>query len=167
MPQYVLTQSGREVVAEVVPAGDGMYEVTLEGRTVTVDARMVDPAVCSFIVDGVCYEVHVARDRDLYTLLINGEHYEVAARNRRVRAAFSAGGRMLTGRQVIQAPMPGRVVRVLVDQGSSVKTGEPLLVLEAMKMENQLRSPVDGVVAELEVVAGQVVATGDKLVVVE
>jgi biotin carboxyl carrier protein len=63
--------------------------------------------------------------------------------------------------------MPGRVVRVLVEPGSAVKAGNPLLVLEAMKMENQLRSPVDGVVAELEVVAGQVVATGDKLVVVE
>ena len=167
MPQYVLTRGGDERVADVAPLGDGLYAVTIDGRAVTVDARIVEESVCSFIADGTCYEVHFSRERDVYTLLIGGEHYEVAARNRRVRAAFSAGGRMLTGRQVVQAPMPGRVVRVLVERGSSVKAGDPLLVLEAMKMENQLRSPVDGVVAELEVVAGQVVATGDKLVVVE
>jgi len=151
----------------VAPLGEDLYAVTVDGRAVTVDARIVEESVCSFIVDGSCYEVHFSRDRDVYTLLIGGEHYQVAARNRRVRAAYSAGARLLTGRQVIQAPMPGRVVRVLVDSGAAVKAGDPLLVLEAMKMENRLRSPVDGVIAELEVVAGQVVATGDKLVVVE
>ena len=167
MPQYMLTRGADERVADVAPLGDDLYAVTIDGRSVTVDARIVEESVCSFIVDGSCYEVHFSRDRDVYTLLIGGEHYAVAARNRRVRAAFSAGARLLTGRQVVQAPMPGRVVRVLVEPGSAVKAGDPLLVLEAMKMENQLRSPVDGVVAELDVVAGQVVATGDKLAVVE
>lgn len=167
MPQYVLTQGDAETPAEVTPRGDGVYELTLDGRTVTVDARVVEESVCSFIVDGSCYEVHFSRERDVFTLLIGGEHYEVAARNRRVRAAYSAGARLLSGRQLVQAPMPGRVVRVLVGVGDAVKAGDPLLVLEAMKMENQLRSPVDGVVVELEAEAGKVVATGDKLAVVE
>ncbi len=167
MPQYILTRGHEERLAEVSPLGDGVFEVQIDGRAVTVDARIVEQSVCSFVVDGSCYEVHFSREHELYTLLIGGEHYAVAARNRRVRAAFSTAARVLAGRQVVHAPMPGRVVRVLVEPGAAVKAGDPLLVLEAMKMENQLRSPVDGTVVELEVEAGQIVATGEKLAVVE
>lgn len=167
MPQYVLNQGSVEHQAEVVPQADGVYQVVIDGREFRVDARMLEQSVCSLIVDGACYEVHFSREGLTYTLLINGEHYEVAARNRRVRAAYGGAGRPVTGRQVISAPMPGRVVRVVARVGDVVAAGDPLLVLEAMKMENQLRSPADGTVVEMLVSDGQVVATGEKLAVVE
>ncbi|MHB0979478.1 MAG: biotin/lipoyl-containing protein [Thermoleophilia bacterium] len=167
MPQYILSQGTEEHRAEVARLSEGRYGVTIAGRTVEADARMLETGVCSLIVDGICFEVHFSREGHDYTLLINGEHYEVAARNRRVRSAVGRGTKMLAGRQVIQAPMPGRVVRVLVEVGATVAAGDTLLVLEAMKMENQLRSPIDGVVVEVTAAEGQVVQPGHKLAVVE
>lgn len=167
MPQYILNRGAAEHRAEVARVAEGRYTVTIDGRVAEADARMLETGVLSMIVDGVCYEVHFSREGHDYTLLINGEHYEVSARNRRVRSAVGGAAKMLTGRQVIQAPMPGRVVRVLVESGAEVKAGDTLLVLEAMKMENQLRSPIDGRVMEVTAVEGQVVQPGHKLAVVE
>ena len=71
------------------------------------------------------------------------------------------------GRQTIVAPMPGRVVRVLVSIGDRVLAGQPIVVVEAMKMENELRSPKDGVVREVNVQAGGAVEARAVLVVIE
>ncbi|MCZ7665437.1 MAG: acetyl-CoA carboxylase biotin carboxyl carrier protein subunit [Thermoleophilia bacterium] len=167
MPQYVLNHGSEEIAAEVVALREGVYRVSVADRDYEVDARLLEQSVCSLIVDGDCYEVHFARQGLDYTLLIGGEHYEVSARNRRVRAAYTGGAKLAAGRQVIAAPMPGRVVKVVAGVGDQVQAGAPILVLEAMKMENQLRSPIDGTMAEVLVTAGQVVATGEKLAVVE
>lgn len=167
MPQYVINYAEQQHEAEVRRLSGNVYEVTIDGQRYTVDACAAEQSVFSLLVDGSHYEVHYGRERDRYTLLIAGEHYELQARNRRVRSAFAAAAGLVSGRQVVNAPMPGRVVRVLVQPGQQVKAGEPLLTLEAMKMENQLRSPIDGTVMETAVSQGQVVATGDKLLVVE
>lgn len=167
MPKYVLNQGSDQHQAEVVRRSEGLYGVSIDGASVEVDARMFEDGVLSMIVEGGCYEVHFSREGHEYMLLINGEHYEVSARNHRVRAALGSGSKMLVGRQVVQAPMPGRVVRVPATVGDEVKAGDTLLVLEAMKMENQLRSPIDGYVVEVTAVAGQVVQPGHKLAVVE
>ncbi|GAB4242760.1 MAG: biotin/lipoyl-binding protein [Thermoleophilia bacterium] len=166
MPKYILTHGGDSQEVEVRRVGDNLYEVLLSGRVVTVDACPVEDHVASVIIDGSCHEVHYSKERSSLTLLIGGEHYEIEARNRRERAVGVAAG-MITGRQLIQAPMPGRVVRVLVAPGEQVQAGQAVLTLEAMKMENELRTPVDGVVSEVAVEEGQTVSTGDKLVVVE
>lgn len=171
MPEYIVTIGGEEHTAEVVRADDGAYQgryqVIVDGDARSVDAVPVEDGVSSFIVDGACFEVHATRDRDRYVLLINGEHYELDARNRRSRSGFGKGAGLAVGRQVVHAPMPGRVVRILAQPGERVEEGAPLLILEAMKMENQLRSPITGEVVEMAVTEGQVVATGEKLAVVE
>jgi biotin carboxyl carrier protein len=71
------------------------------------------------------------------------------------------------GRQALTAPLPGRVLSVLVAGGATVKRGQPLVVLEALRTENQLRSPRDGTVVDLKVQAGQDVAGGAVLLAVE
>lgn len=165
--RYILEYAGAVHEVEVEQRGEGLYSVALEGRTVDVDARLVEQTVLSLIVGGSCSEVHFHRERGCYTLLIAGEHYTVAARNRRVRDAFALGEVATVGRQVLAAPMPARVLRMAVRVGDAVAAGDVLLVLEAMKMESPLRSPIDGTVAEVAVVEGQVVVLGQKLVVVE
>ena len=85
----------------------------------------------------------------------------------RLRMRRALGTLTVEGRQPVSAPLPGRVLKVLVAPGDAVKQGQPLLVLEALRMENELRSPRDGTVAELEVQAGQDVASGATLLVVE
>ena len=80
------------------------------------------------------------------------------------RALLTTGGRSAKKVRHLAAAMPGRVLRVLVGVGDRVTLGQPILVLEAMKMENEVKSPRDGVVASIESAAGQAVSTGDVLV---
>ena len=77
------------------------------------------------------------------------------------------GESTLSGRQVIEAQMPGVIQKVLVKEGEEVKTGDPLLVLIAMKMENEITAPKDGVVQEVLVKENETVSNGDKLIIVE
>ena len=84
---------------------------------------------------------------------------------RELRARSSTGSQ--EGRQNIAAQMPGKVVRVLVAKGDAVKKGQGLIVVEAMKMQNELKSPKAGVVAEVKAADGATVAAGEILVVIE
>jgi len=167
MPRYVVEQAGTVYEVEVRQRGEHEYTVIVDGRELVVDACAVEEYVCSLIVNGVCHEVHYSQDRDRFNLLVSGEHYELVARNRRSRAAPQAGAGLVSGRQLISAPMPGRVVKVLVGPGQKVEAGQPLIMLEAMKMENELRTPTEGTVSEIAVGEGDVVTTGQKLAVVE
>jgi biotin carboxyl carrier protein len=130
--RYVLEYAGTVREAQVERTDEGLYSVTIDGESTLVDARLVEQSVLSMIADGICREVHFTRERGAYTLLIGGEHYAVAARNRRVRDAFALGEVASVGRQAMTAPMPARVVRVAVRSGDTVKAGDVLLVLEAM-----------------------------------
>lgn len=167
VPRYVVELAGTVYEVEVRQRGEHEYTVIVDGREVVVDACAVEEYVCSLIVNGACHEVHYSQDRDRFNLLIAGEHYEPVARNRRSRAALQAGAGLVSGRQLISAPMPGRVVKLLVEVGQTVEPGQALLTLEAMKMENELRTPTAGTVSEIAAAEGDVVTTGQKLVVVE
>ncbi|HEY9401479.1 MAG TPA: biotin/lipoyl-containing protein, partial [Pyrinomonadaceae bacterium] len=85
---------------------------------------------------------------------------------KRLRGARGAGAEA-SGRAQVTASMPGKVVRVLVEAGAKVEAGDGLVVVEAMKMQNELKSPKGGVVVEVRAVAGATVNAGDVLVVVE
>jgi biotin carboxyl carrier protein len=98
---------------------------------------------------------------------VRGSAYEVALTDpKRLRGARGAGAEA-SGRAQVRASMPGKVVRVLVEAGASVEAGEGLVVVEAMKMQNELKSPKAGVVVEVRAEAGATVNAGDVLVVVE
>ena len=73
----------------------------------------------------------------------------------------------VTGKQMLQAQMPGKIVRVLVETGQTVEMDQGLIVIEAMKMENELRSPIQGVISKISVQEGDAVETGALLVVIE
>ncbi|MGN9166052.1 biotin/lipoyl-containing protein [Tissierellaceae bacterium HCP3S3_D8] len=71
------------------------------------------------------------------------------------------------GQEVVEAPMPGNILRIAVSEGDMVKSGDILLILEAMKMENEILAPRDGKVASITTTEGSVVNTGEKLVIIE
>jgi biotin carboxyl carrier protein len=83
------------------------------------------------------------------------------------KAAASAEVTVSAGQEVIESPMPGNIWKVLVAEGDIVKVGQTLVILEAMKMENELVSPIDGKVTKVMTTEGAIVNTGDKLVIVE
>ena len=115
-----------------------------------------------------------------YTITVNGTAYEVEVEEAGVvasapkaapkaapapAAAPKAAAPVAAGATTVSAPMPGKVLSVNVKAGDAVKSGDVLLILEAMKMQNEIMAPADGTVSDVRVSAGQTVATGDVMIV--
>ena len=149
---------------EVSELGDGRFRVEVGSERLEVDARLPDGGPYSLLVGGRVYLVDVTADGDELILGMGPRMARVRIEDgrRRAGAPVTAGA----GRQRVVAPMPGRVVAVFVTAGSRVEVGAALLVLEAMKMENEFRAAVAGVVTEVYVRPGQAVNAGDPLVVI-
>lgn len=153
---------------DVETLGEGRYAVTYNGKRHELDGRTLDHGAVSMIVDGESYGVEFEEQNDDVFVLLRGHVVQVdVADERRLRMRAAAAGFTAEGKQVIAAPMPGKVVKVLVKVGDEVKEGQGLVVVEAMKMENELKSPKAGKVTELFAKEGSAVENNAKLVVVE
>jgi len=139
------------------------------GRRYELEARGLGAGEYLLLHGGRVYECRVgaARSRGPLGVSVGGRDYAVAVTDpKHLRGAAGAAGAD-AGRAQVTAPMPGKVVRVLVGQGQQVEAGQGLVVVEAMKMQNELKSPKAGAVLELRAAAGSTVNAGDVLVVVE
>lgn len=156
---------GRELRVEVKRV-DGRLAVTLAGRPMEIDFAPADRHFASLLVDGRSYEVAFEPRPGGYAVHFRDDRLFVQLQDAS-RSPRAAAGRSSNGPARVLAPMPGKIVRVLVDVGQTVESGQGLLVMEAMKMENELRSPRAGRIAQLPVREGQAVETAALLVVVE
>jgi biotin carboxyl carrier protein len=158
------TVGGRTLRVEV-RGRDGRYAVLVDGRALEVDAREAGPHGLSLLVAGRSHDVAVERREGGYRVAVGGEVVDVAL----LEAARGAPvvRRAASGPSRVQAPMPGKLVRVLVTAGEEVGAGQGLVVMEAMKMENEIRAPRAGRVKEAPVREGQAVETGALLVLLE
>jgi biotin carboxyl carrier protein len=152
---------------EVTETGPGRWRVALRGKVWDLDAVSLPSGALSLLVGGESYDVavHDAGDRLDVSLRGHSESLEVLDESR-MRLRSSKTKAVAAGPQAVSTPMPGKVVRVLVKAGDEVKEGQGLVVVEAMKMENELKSPKDGRVSEVLVREGQTVEGGGRLVVV-
>jgi biotin carboxyl carrier protein len=137
-------------------------------RTLDVDAVHLHAGSLSLLAGTRSARCDIDADAEgNFRVLLGDEVYPLQILDeRRHRMRKAAGSFSLEGPQRIDAPMPGKIVRVLVKEGDSVQEGQGLVVVEAMKMENELRSPKAGVVKELHAQEGQPVEAGAKLAVV-
>jgi biotin carboxyl carrier protein len=143
------------------------FSVIVNGNPVAGHAASVRPGVWSFVLeDGRQVEVSLEPHPDGMLRAWFGGAVMAFELVDELAALAQAGGAQSRSRKgnVVPAAMPGRVLRVAVAAGEAVKAGQPLLVLEAMKMENEVKSPRDGVIDAVVVVAGQAVSAGDVLV---
>lgn len=148
--------------------GEQGYACRVDGREVALDSVSAEREVLWLLLGGRCYEVRRETQTDgTMRVVVRGRRYAVVVRDPRAfrgrRAAAEAGA----GPVRLVAPMPGKVVRVLKAEGAPVEAGEGVLVVEAMKMQNELRSPKKGVVRKILAVAGAAVSAGEALAVVE
>jgi len=178
--QYEVEVGGRRLQVVVTRSGDG-FAVAVDGRTRQVDAARIDAHTLSLLVDArdglqavpsakaPSHEVSVAADPISGQLAVHVGATAVAVtlngRRRWGRKEDSAGSS--TGPQRLVAPMPGKVVRVLVKAGDQVTARQPVVVVEAMKMENELRASRGGTVAEVLVPEGMSVDAGALLLVIQ
>lgn len=164
----------KPVVVDLVELPGGELEARVDDRPVQLDVASLGGALGG---PGSCLSVRVdGRVVDLTTegtppdlgVVASGHRSYIRVESDRSRAADQAKRSSVgSGDLVIKSPMPGRVVKVLVAKGTAVEVGQGLLVLEAMKMENEVKAKVAGTVAEVHVAAGAAVEGGAKLVTLQ
>ncbi len=148
------------------------FRVSVDGRAQLFDATRVGSFGFSLLFDGAdrsSHEIQVAPGRAPGEMLvgIDGKSVVVVVNGRRTGPAGADGDAHSRGEQAVVAPMPGRVVRLLVANGDEVSARQPIVVVEAMKMENELRAPKAGHVKEIAVKPGESVEAGRVLAVIE
>ena len=152
--KYITTVGDKQFLVEII---DDRH-VSVDGKVYEVDFESVSgQPVYSLIVDGKSHESYVAQVDDIWQVLMRGRLYPVSVedeREQRLRAA-AGGGVAETGEFHLKAPMPGLVVTIPVSEGQEVSKGQVLLILESMKMQNELKSPRDGKVNRIKVKAGE------------
>ncbi len=136
------------------------YRVVVDGADHVVRAHQLDDTRMVLVVDGRHYRVSVVRDGREHMVAVGGEVYSLVAESGGATAEVAT-----IASPEIAAPMPGKVLQVLVQTGDRVESGDGLLLLEAMKMESRLTAEAAGTVAEVRVAAGDMVEGGQVLLV--
>lgn len=138
----------------------------IDGAPLEADAVEVAPGVYSILIDGESLEARVEPDGSGLRLTVANREWQVEIRDPREWRRNRSGVAEAEGRQQVLAPMPGKIVRVLVGAGDAVEAKQGLLVVEAMKMQNEIRSPKSGTVERLLVNEGQTVNAGEVLAII-
>ena len=167
--QYEVEIGARRLQVVVTRSGDG-FAVSVDGHTRQVDAARIDAHTLSLVVDRVwSNEVSIATNPATGQLDVHvgATPIAVTLNGRRRWGRKDEGGGAGSGPQRLAAPMPGKVVRLLVRAGDRVAAKQPVVVVEAMKMENELRASREGTVAEIHVREGMSVDAGALLLVIQ
>lgn len=158
---------GSEHALEIPSNGNSPdRKLRIDGAEIGADVQRIEPGVYSILIDSRSFEVRIENGDGLVYASVNGRRVPVEIRDPRARAR-GGGAISLAGPQSISSPMPGKVVRLLVAEGEEVEAGQGLLVVEAMKMQNEIKSPKAGRVAAIRVREGAPAGAGATLVVVE
>jgi len=165
--KYEIVINGARRSVEFTPLTNGTARVTftVDGRLVEADAVRLSRGEYSILLGGKSLEVSAEETSDGFLMRTNGREFRVEIVDPRSWRRKRGAGIELEGRQHLIAPMPGKIVRVLVAAGQQVSAGQGLLVIEAMKMQNEIRSPKSGTVEKLAR-EGQTVNAGEILAIV-
>jgi len=172
--RYVVTVGGRDHVVELSKKTAGSPQTALvDGKPVALDAALLPNGTVNLVMDGKSYDLDFeSAGTDTLDARLNvrlcGEvvHLSVEEERRKKLRESSSRGVNKDGPATVLSPMPGKVVKLLKAVGDQVKAGEGVVVVEAMKMENELKAPTSGTVKEIKVKEGQPVESGAVLVVV-
>jgi biotin carboxyl carrier protein len=165
--KYEVLVAGETRVVELSRVDD-KWKISLDGKELEADVVEVAPHTFSVLVNGESHQIRVAPRADGTLTLHTGlAEYPAEVSDPRIWRGRRHGAQEAEGRQQITAPMPGKIVRLLVSEGDQVQAGQGLLVVEAMKMQNEIRSPKNGKVEKLLAKENQAVNAGDILAWVE
>ncbi|MEI6289945.1 MAG: biotin/lipoyl-containing protein [Chloroflexota bacterium] len=153
--KYITTIDNKEYTVEI----EDDKHISINGKKLDVDFESVSgQPVYSLLIDGKSHEGYVYPDEKNWQVLIRGQLYEAIVedeREKKLRTA--AGGVSDDGEFHMKAPMPGLIISIPVNEGDIVQKGQVLMILESMKMQNELKSPKDGTVHRIRVKAGETV----------
>ena len=164
--KYITTLVGKEYMIEIIDE----HHISVNGQMQEVDFESVSgQPVYSMLIDGKSYESYVYETEEGWQVLTRGRQYNLTIedeREKRLRAA-AGGGVAESGEFHLKAPMPGLVVAIPVNEGDKVEKGQVILILESMKMQNELKSPKSGTVGRIRVKQGEKVEQRQALMSVQ
>ena len=164
---YDVTIAGKSYRVELARGPQG-YACRLDGREMPLESVTAEREVLWLLLGGRSYEVRrQAASNGAMHLTVRGRRYAAEVRDPRAFRGRRATAGQATGPLRLVAPMPGKVVRILKAEGDAVEPGEGVVVVEAMKMQNEIRSPRKGVVRKILAAGGTAVNAGEGLAVVE
>ena len=164
--KYTTVIQGQRLEIELSRNGDGVIEAEIGGRLYRLEGKAVEPGIYWLTWNNQSLEIGVTQSLDGYVVSLPGRRVAVGILDARtaLRRAAQQGH---DGVVQIRAPMPGKVIKLLVAEGAEVQANQGIVVLEAMKMQNEIKSPKKGVVRKLGVTEGAAVNSGDLLATVE
>jgi len=165
--RYQIRRAGDRVVVRHLDDADPNDPSGALPRETAIDWRRPQPGIYSLLVDDASYEVFIEEEPDHLAVHLVNHTFRVHAADVRRHRVSSDAAEASDGLIRITAPIPGRVTRILVEPGRQISRGDGIIVVEAMKMENELRAPRDGVVGSIEVEEGQGVEGGTLLATIE
>ena len=172
--KYFATVEGHEeeLVVDLTEVSPSNYTVVMGEQEYKVDFEQINETIYSIIINGRSYAIDMSEKGDKFEVIVDGDNFNVEILDEMKKLMRMRTSSTVEGRQIIEAPMPGYIWKMLKEPGDEVKAGEPIMILVAMKMENEIKSPKDGVVTEIFVKASEdpnesTVKIGDKLAVVE
>jgi biotin carboxyl carrier protein len=163
---YDITIDGKDYRLELSRAGE-RWRCVLDGEEIPLDAAMPRGDVLSLLIDGKTYEVRRERTPVETHICVGSSRYVAEVRDPRSLRNRRGGARVEEGPLKLIASMPGKVVRILAAEKTAVEAGQGVIVVEAMKMQNEIKSPKKGRVSRIVAAAGTTVNAGDVLAVVE
>jgi biotin carboxyl carrier protein len=163
---YDVTIDGKDFRLELERKESG-WQCRLDGRNIEMNAVLARRDVLSILIDGKAYEIKREQTASDTHLWVGSVRYLAELRDPRSLRGRKGTGADDKGPKKILAPMPGKVVRMLVNQGQPVEAGQSILVVEAMKMQNEIKSPKKGTLQKIVAIEGGNVNAGDVLAIVE
>lgn len=152
--KYIATIEGREYGIEILDE----HHIRIDGEASEFDIESVgDQPIYSLLVNGKSYEVHVYPAEEGWQVLMHGQFYPVTVEDEREKRLKTTLGNKASdhGEYLLRAPMPGLIVTIPVEEGQNVEKGDVLLILESMKMQNELKAPRGGQVSRIRVKPGE------------
>lgn len=169
MVAYVVSDGNHTLRVEAsrleVRPHDELFQTEIDGKKKIISISRISPAHLSIIIDGKSFNVEVEHFEKNYQVSTRGEVYNFSVVDE--REVTTSSEQSDSGEKVIKAPMPGLVVEIFVSEGDHVKAGDTLLVLEAMKMQNEITAPASGIVLNVSVKSSATVNSGDELLVLD
>lgn len=160
-----LAEIGGDELSVDVEERNGRFRVTVAGRDYDVQAASPEAGVLLLFIGDSVYEARVSgAGSDWLNVKVDGRNFRVRLIDRKHRSPVDQAG---DGRELLSAPMPGKVVRILLKPGDDVRAGQGVVVVEAMKMQNEVKSSKSGKVLDVRVAEGETVNAGHVLAVVE
>lgn len=161
---YIVKIDDKEFKCDIEKSGNS-YAVSLNGKNIQVEIADIDKEALTLIINNRLYQIHIGQENKI---IVDREEYTFEVVDEKIARVLKAGADAAHKKEtIITAPMPGLVIEVEIKEGDTVKKGQGLLIIEAMKMQNELKVPREGFIKKIFVQKGQTVNSNDKLIIIE